>query len=69
MKKLILVLLLIFPTSENSVYAHHKNGHTNQGGGNGTGDDPDVPIDGGLGILLIAGASFATKKLLKKPTN
>ncbi len=33
--------------------------------GNGGGDDPDVPIDGGLGILLAAGVTYSVKRLTK----
>lgn len=37
-------------------------------GGNPDNDDPDndVPIDGGIGILLVAGAAYGAKKVLKK---
>lgn len=37
-------------------------------GGNENADDPDneVPIDGGIGFLLLAGAAYGAKKVLKK---
>lgn len=31
--------------------------------GDGGGNDPDVPIDGGISLLLAAGAGYAVKKL------
>jgi hypothetical protein len=34
--------------------------------GNGGGTDPDVPVDGGVGFLLAAGAGYALKKLKDK---
>ncbi|WP_316791098.1 PID-CTERM protein-sorting domain-containing protein [Pedobacter frigoris] len=27
------------------------------------GEDPDVPIDGGVGLLLLAGAAYGIKKI------
>ena len=38
------------------------------GGGGEDADDPDneVPIDGGIGFLLAAGAAFGARKVLKK---
>lgn len=30
------------------------------------GEDPDVPIDGGIGILLVAGAAYGLKKIYFK---
>jgi hypothetical protein len=30
------------------------------------GDDPDVPIDGGLSVLLAAGVGYGIKELRKK---
>jgi hypothetical protein len=34
------------------------------GGGGGFGDDPiDVPVDGGLSILAVAGIGYGIKKL------
>lgn len=27
------------------------------------GEDPDVPIDGGIGLLLFAGAAYGIKKV------
>lgn len=38
-------------------------------GGDGDGDggeDPAVPIDGGVSILLVAGAAYGAKKVLEK---
>ena len=29
-------------------------------------EDPDVPVDGGISILLVAGAAYGAKKVLKK---
>lgn len=34
--------------------------------GNGGGGDPDVPLDGGLSILLAAGAAYGAKKIWKR---
>ena len=34
--------------------------------GDGGGNDPDVPVDGGVGLLLAAGAGYALKKLNDK---
>lgn len=34
--------------------------------GDGGGNDPDVPVDGGVGLLLAAGAGYALKKLKDK---
>ncbi|MFA7381404.1 MAG: hypothetical protein WC150_13185 [Bacteroidia bacterium] len=31
--------------------------------GDGGGNDPDVPVDGGISLLLAAGAGYAVKKL------
>jgi hypothetical protein len=33
------------------------------------GDDPDVPIDGGLSVLLAAGVGYGIKELRKKRTD
>ncbi len=30
------------------------------------GDDPDVPIDGGLSVLLVAGVGYGIRELKKK---
>jgi hypothetical protein len=27
------------------------------------GEDPDIPIDGGISLLLVAGAAYGTKKI------
>lgn len=36
-------------------------------GGDGDGEDPtDVPIDGGISFLLVAGAAYGLKKVLDK---
>jgi hypothetical protein len=35
----------------------------------GQGGDPDVPIDGGLSALLIAGAAYGARRLKKTPDN
>jgi hypothetical protein len=32
--------------------------------GDGGGGDPDVPIDGGLGILLAAGVTYGVKRIV-----
>jgi hypothetical protein len=37
-------------------------------GGGGSGD-PDVPIDGGLSLLVAAGVGYGAKQLQKKKTN
>lgn len=34
-----------------------------QPGDPGGGGDPDVPIDGGIGLLIAAGALFGSKKI------
>ena len=34
--------------------------------GDGGGDDPDVPIDGGISLLLVAGGGYAIKRLRDK---
>jgi hypothetical protein len=37
------------------------------GGGGGFGDDPiDVPVDGGLSILAVAGIGYGIKKLKER---
>lgn len=40
------------------------------GGGTGTGDeedpDNDVPIDGGISLLIVAGSAFGARYLYKK---
>lgn len=36
------------------------------GNGDGDGEDPTVPIDGGISILLFAGAAYGVKKVLDK---
>ncbi len=33
------------------------------------GDDPDVPIDGGLSVLLAAGVGYGIRELRKKRTD
>lgn len=35
----------------------------------GQGGDPDVPIDGGLSALLIAGAAYGARRLKRSPEN
>ena len=54
MKKIIFVLLVFFISL--NVYSQ----------GEGGGPDPDIPIDGGIGILLGAGMLYAVKKIKKK---
>lgn len=36
------------------------------GDGDGDGEDPTVPIDGGISMLLVAGAAYGVKKVLDK---
>jgi hypothetical protein len=38
-------------------------------GGGGGGGDPDVPIDGGLSLLVAAGVGYGAKQLRKKKTS
>ncbi|MBP6303491.1 MAG: hypothetical protein KBB37_13055 [Bacteroidia bacterium] len=37
--------------------------------GDGGGDDPDVPIDGGISLLLVAGGGYAIKRLRDKSSD
>ncbi|MCC6684895.1 MAG: hypothetical protein IT247_07490 [Bacteroidia bacterium] len=48
-------LLLVFFLATQQVLAQ----------GTGGGGDPDVPIDGGLGILLAAGITYGVKRVMK----
>jgi hypothetical protein len=38
-------------------------------GGSNTNDTPDVPVDGGLSILVLAGIGYGAKQLRKKKNN
>ena len=39
------------------------NAYARQGDPGMPGGDPDVPIDGGIGLLLLAGAAYGVKKI------
>jgi hypothetical protein len=39
------------------------NAYAQQGDPGMPGGDPDVPIDGGVGLLLLAGAAYGVKKI------
>jgi hypothetical protein len=39
------------------------NANARQGDPGMPGGDPDVPIDGGVGLLLLAGAAYGVKKI------
>lgn len=38
-------------------------------GGSQTGNTTDAPIDGGLSVLLVAGAAYGTRRALKRKVN
>lgn len=62
MKKIItttkLVMLTVMLSIPFSVFAKHDDNGYGGGGGGGT----DVPLDGGLSLLLAAGAGYGAKK-------
>ena len=56
MRKLIGVLFILFVISLPLIAQP-------TGGGPGNGGDPDVPIDGAIGLLIAAGAYLGIRKL------
>ncbi len=62
-KKSFFILLLIF-VAFNFTYAQPQVPDSGSGGGDPGGNDPGggVPVDGGLVLLLAAGAGYGTKK-------
>jgi hypothetical protein len=59
MKKYILTLIVVFAF----VGAFAQPGHGGNGGG---GHDPAAPIDGGIVLLVVAGAAYGVKRNLKE---
>jgi hypothetical protein len=54
MKKYTLIICLFLTT---------MNAYARQGDPGMPGGDPDVPVDGGIGLLLLAGAAYGVKKI------
>ena len=57
-KLLTSILLFIITLAPWAAFAQIGGG----GGGDGTGN-PDIPIDGGLGLLVAAGVAYGAKKV------
>lgn len=57
-----LVLSTVFLLAANSTYAD-PGGNPEDNSSDNTIDDPDIPVDGGLSLLLVAGAALGGKRV------